>query len=491
MNEARRTVRNAGMLLAQRGLHLVAATLFALLVPRLMGPELFGRYSLLTSVSMWFALLSGLGAVSLMARTVPQFAVARDMLGLRKLVTNLLVLRASTGIFTATTYFLVIAFALGERDWRAAAFVAGGVFCSTVGNLCFSLFLGLNQAARWGMGDLLRRVLTLVGVLLGFPIAGLRGACVGFFAANVVVLIVGLAGAWRYLLWSSLDLRRSYLAPFLRTGTSFAAGNLLLALTQRSGETVVRLGTADFVQVGFYGAACSIYLTGAHALWQGAVAFAPLLMTLLHEGDAAAVASWLERILKWMTIVASMAGIATLLLGEDLVSLVLGHAYQPVIASLRPLSLALFAVAVSSVGRLSALVVDRPGLSATAAGVELVTFWGLGSVLASRSGAEGMAIAALIGTTLYGAIITWRMWGLLPYSPRSALSAAALALILVPVVALRGNWWTNTLLFALSVTAYAGLLLWRRVVTSGEIAALGRTVWRHRDVAAPQPTELP
>ena len=45
-----------------------------------MGPDLFGRYALLTSVSMWFAMLSGLGAVSLMTRTVPQFTAAGDTL---------------------------------------------------------------------------------------------------------------------------------------------------------------------------------------------------------------------------------------------------------------------------------------------------------------------------------------------------------------------------------------------------------------------------
>lgn len=70
MSEARQTVRNAGWLVAQRGLHVLTATLVAMLVPRLMGPGVFGRYALLTSVSMWFAMLSGLDAVSLMTRTV-------------------------------------------------------------------------------------------------------------------------------------------------------------------------------------------------------------------------------------------------------------------------------------------------------------------------------------------------------------------------------------------------------------------------------------
>ena len=486
MSEARQTVRNAGWLVVQRGLHLAGATLFALVVPRLMGPEVFGRYSLLTSVSMWFAMLSGLGAVSLMTRVVPQFTAAGDSVGLRKLVTNLLVLRAFTGAFTATGYFLIVALALGEPDYLAAILVAVGVFTRTVGNLCYSLFLGLNQAARWGLGDLMRRVLTLAGVLIGFPIAGLRGACAGFAVANVIVLVLGLAGA----LAATCCGRRStcaarYLAPYLRTGTSFAAGNLLLALAQRSGETVVRLATANYMQVGYYGAAYSIYLTGAHALWQGALSFGPLLVRLLATGQLSEVTSWLERLLKWMFIVASLASLATLLMGDTLVPLVLGAAYRPVADCLWPLVLALFALAVSSIGRLSALALDRPGLSATAAAVELVTFWGLGTVLASRFGALGMAVAALAGTIGYAAVVSWRVHGELPYSPRSAVTAAGLALVFVPLVLFRGSWLVNTVLLAVTVVGYLGLLLWRRVITVGEIAALRRVVQRRGPTPVP------
>ena len=123
------------------------------------------------------------------------------------------------------------------------------------GAYCFSLFLGLNQAARWGLGDLARRTLTLGGVLVGYPMAGLRGACAGLLAANLVVLIAGLVGVRPYLRWSAIDFRREYLGPYLKIGTSFAAGNLLLGLAQHSGETVVRMASDDYAQVGFFGAA--------------------------------------------------------------------------------------------------------------------------------------------------------------------------------------------------------------------------------------------
>lgn len=153
------------------------------------------------------------------------------------------------------TYLTIVVIALGEQDVVAAVFVAGGVLARTIGNLCFSLFLGLNQAARWGLGDLLRRWLTLAITLAVFPYAGLRGACLAYLIANVIVTAYGVVKTTAFLDWSRLDLTARYLSPYLRIGTYFAAGNLLLALVHRSGETLVRLTTDDYVQVGFYGAA--------------------------------------------------------------------------------------------------------------------------------------------------------------------------------------------------------------------------------------------
>jgi O-antigen/teichoic acid export membrane protein len=73
MNEAQITIRNAGFLLAQRGLHIVASLLLAVLVPRIMGPSNYGRYVLITSLSLWFLVLTDLGLTQVMGRYIPQF----------------------------------------------------------------------------------------------------------------------------------------------------------------------------------------------------------------------------------------------------------------------------------------------------------------------------------------------------------------------------------------------------------------------------------
>ncbi len=68
---------------------------------------------------MWFALLSGLGAVSMLTRSVPRMVAAGDEDGLRRLATSLAVLRAITGSCAAAGFFLIATLLLGEPDrWR-------------------------------------------------------------------------------------------------------------------------------------------------------------------------------------------------------------------------------------------------------------------------------------------------------------------------------------------------------------------------------------
>jgi O-antigen/teichoic acid export membrane protein len=60
-SSAQVTVRNAGLLIIQRGSIVISGLVFAALVPRLMGPQIYGQYTLLTSLALWIAIGSALG----------------------------------------------------------------------------------------------------------------------------------------------------------------------------------------------------------------------------------------------------------------------------------------------------------------------------------------------------------------------------------------------------------------------------------------------
>lgn len=476
VQEARIAVQNAGWLMAQRGLHVVAATLFAVVLPRLMGPDTFGRYALMTSISLWFAMFSGMSSAQLMGRFGPEFALQPGNENIQKFFGNLLVVRLGTGFFAAALYLLVTAFWFRELDGVTVAIVAGSVFFRTAAGLVFALFLGLNKAARWGMGDTLRRWLSLVLIVLGFYLGGLRGACLGLVVTELAVLGVGLRWAGPFLSWSQLRLDASYIAPYLRFSLYFFAANLLIAASQRSGEVLVRVVSGDYVEVGLFGVAFRVYLTVTQVIWNFSMAFAPLLTMMLAQGKEEEIKKWIEQLLRSTTVGGIFLIYGVLLMGDDLLPLLLGKAYQPVGRILLPLMFSLLSFVLTGVARILALAYDRPRVAVIGSAVHLAAFWALGWPLVSLSGSWGASVAMLGASVSCAAFFTWSMRQVLRYPIRNWGLAILLGAIFLPLALMRSSPLVNASLYVAFVIAYSVLLLWRRVVTAGELAAMRRAI---------------
>src|SRR5438034_1427762 len=148
-NGTRNTLRNAALVLVQRGAQLVGGVCFALVIPRLMGPEHYGRYALATSVAAWLALLSGLGLVNATTRYLPQLLARHETAVLQRLIGNLFTLRVISGLLAALLYLTV------GRWWRPAPdpvipmVEAVTALVQGLRGSLFSIFLGFNQAGQW------------------------------------------------------------------------------------------------------------------------------------------------------------------------------------------------------------------------------------------------------------------------------------------------------------------------------------------------------
>src|SRR5262249_52484699 len=151
--------------------------LFAALVPRLLGPTDFGRFALLGSTALWFAALSGFGSAQLMGRFVPVMVLREDGAVARRLLANLYALRALTGTAAAALYIGLARWWLPDLPLALVAPMAAGIAMASVARVPFAFFLGLNRAARWGMGEMARQWASLLFILAGTALLGLRGAC--------------------------------------------------------------------------------------------------------------------------------------------------------------------------------------------------------------------------------------------------------------------------------------------------------------------------
>ncbi|HEX9680277.1 MAG TPA: lipopolysaccharide biosynthesis protein [Anaerolineales bacterium] len=472
------TVRNAGLLIALRGLALAGGFVYAAVVPRTMGPLAYGQFALVTSLAVWFELASGLGIGQVIARETPSFRLRHDREGLEGFFGSLVTLRAASGLLAAAAYFILTRLWLKEIEPLVLAAVAAAVVVQSMGGTLYSFFLGLNQAARWGANDVLSRTVPILFLVSGYKLGGLPGACLGLLAGEAVVAGIALWWARPYLSRSGLRSSWRGLAPHLRFALGFYISTLVLAFFQRSGEPMVRIFSGDYAQVGYFGLAYAAYSAAEAVIPQLTMAFAPFLTALQLKGDPERVARWAERLARWLGVV----GIATIagafLVGEDLVPAVFGGDFKPVWIYLLPLALTLLPQAIGAVTRMLAVVYDRPGEVVRASFLRLALLWAVGPILVGRLGGAGASLAVFLAVTAYAAYLAWRMrpaarfpltrWGL----------TVALGFSFVPLIFLRSTWWLNVGLWGAFLVGYAALLLALRLISPDEVKSALQVIRR-------------
>lgn len=469
--QAHVTVRNAGWLVAQRGVHVLSGVVFAIVVPRLMGPTTYGQYALLASLAAWFVLLGTLGFAQIMGRFVPQFILQGSQASLRKFLSDLLTVRLFSGTIVAALYLLVMTLWLPEMDRLLLILLTGSVLLRGVTFYFFSIFLGLNQAARWASEQVLQRWLLLILLPLGFVLGGLRGACAGLLLADFIMLVIGVWWSKPHLAWPALRVNIRALAPYLQFGAIFFGTNLLTTAVQRSGEPLVRLVSGDYSQVGYYGAAASAYHSIALAMGQLTLSFAPLFTTLQTQGNVESLRTWIKRLLKLLAVAGVMVSFGAILLANDLVSFVFGPAYRPMAANLAPFALTLLPLGLSSVASVLALTHDRPMSTLIASGLKLAVFWGLGLPLVTALGSLGASWAMLIATLAQAGYLAWRLWDVLRAAMRPWWWTLGLGALTLPLVALKSSTVTNMMVYAAFALIYCTALFALRIMTPVEIAA--------------------
>lgn len=472
--EAHKTVRNAGWLLVQRSALIIGGVLFAVLIPRLMGPEIYGQYALLVSLALWCILAGTLGFAEVISRYMPPLFFAGDASGVKKLFANLLTVRLVSAASMAGLYLLITGLWLRDLDPWALGFVACYVFVRTISELYYLLFLGLNQAARRGMGELLSRWVTLLALPIGFYLGGLRGACLGLFLSEAVVLAIGVGWARRYVSWTDWRFNWRYLSPFLHFGLLFFASGFVSITARRTGEPLVKLISGDYVQVGYYGLAFNTYMMIALIIPTVVQSFVPLFTAFWERGRPDQLGHWVERLLGGLTALCVLILFGALLLGPDLVLIVFGAEYRPVAANLVPLTFGLLVVPLSSIARALCVVSENPKLALATAVIQLATFWGLAAPLIAWQGSLGACVALAGAEIVSGGYFTWRVQKHVRYSLRPWGVSILLSGLFLPLVHFRSSWMNNAGLYIVFLIGYGGLMVLFRVTRLEEIF----TIWR-------------
>jgi len=486
-NRENLAVRNVGLLLLFRILVLAGGAATAALLPRIMGPELFGRYALLSSLTQWFTFLGGMGIAQVVSRQVPAILQAKDDSGFRSLVGNLMGLRMLTGSLAAAIYLGVTLTWL--RDMNAWVVLLLGVALllrSPVG-ISFAVFLGQGRIARWALSDVIRQWGSLAFTVPAFLLFGFLGAGIGYLACELAVLALAITGMRAHLPMGAIRIRWRELSPHLRLGLLLYLSELILSATERSGESLLRIMTGSYVLVGHYGVANTIYFNAILALQQIATAFVPMFIALRAQSDFTEMSHWIERLLKWLGLGALLIFLGSVFLSRELVSLLFGPDYRGVEKNLVVLAGALVMHTLCFIGAAQALVFDRPLVLIVAGLVRLAVFWLVGLLLARSQGSFGMCLAMLAGVTCQAVFYVVQTRKVLALPLKRFLLQIALAFPPVSLVLLPVTGIGKVVLCLAALLGYIGLVSAFRLISSRELRTFREVLGNRRRGEAGMP----
>jgi len=472
----RTAIRNVSLLLLLRGLVVAGGVAAAALVPRTMGPATYGRYDLITMLTFWFTMLGGLGIGQVVSRQVPQLEHEGAKEKLRVLLGNLLMLLVLSSAVVAIFYFLTTRLWLRDLEWTVLLALSVAVLLRGPGTLCYSIFLGQGRIGRWAVPEVVRQWGSVAFALPCFLLGGLRGAVGGYLVSETVILVIGLAGARRSISRQALRLDLGAISPLLRVGLAFYASEIVLSALDRSGAVLVRAVTNDYAQVGLFGVSSQIFMAAVLSTNQIANSFVPLITILRAKHEDAELRLWIERLVKWLSLVATLGFLGSLILGKDIVPLVLGRAYAPVYPNLVAMAATLIFLPLIHACSLLALTHDRPSLLFKAALVRLLCFWGLGVPLIVHWGSLGACIAVGFATAMQSAYLLAKHSALVGPAFRRFAVVVGVGLSFAPAALLRASVPVNVALYLAVVSGYLFVLRAMGAISAGELRALIRAL---------------
>lgn len=410
-----------------------------MLLLRHLGVVDFGRYATVAAVlgivsGITDAGLTAVGARELSVRPPSErAAVLRNLVALRLVVTPL-------GVAAAVLFMV----AAGFDSTLAYATLLGGagvVLVNTQATMMLPLSVELRLGALTAF-EVTRSALTLAGVAI---LVALGAGLLPFFGVQVVIGALVLAATPLVLRGAGLlpALDRALARMLVREALPLAAALAMNVVYFRVLVLLTALvGTAT--ATGYFGTSFRIFevLFGLPLLVLSVAL--PVLAVAGQEDDAR-----LRYSLQRLTEVALIASIALVLvivaLAEPAIVLLAGEEFRGAVPVLQIQAVALLPVFVGQAWQLGLVAVRRQAALGWASAVALVLVTGLGLALIPSYGAEGAAVAAVVGETALAVLVFWFL--------RRARPAVAPTLGLTPRVLVAGALAAPLLLVPIALVA--------------------------------------
>jgi O-antigen/teichoic acid export membrane protein len=470
--DTRQTIRTVSLGTFWRAFRYPFILLSALLIPRLMGDAVYGRYAFFMSVYLVLDVVADVGVTQTCGRFVPGFRdrpredaahFLHGMLGYGLLIS------AAVGLLGGGGLWLARRALFPPAGWVVLGLLL--VLAKTEGTL-FAFLFGRNEVARYSAKEALRSAGTFGFVAALFVPFGFTGALWGLVASECLLLA---AAAWWTRDVLACPVRPIPLAAFrgyLGFGLAFYAPALLFSLLQRAGNIVIQFLTGSPREVAYFDIGNQFLMLTSTFLGLIVATLLPSLATLHAREDHARIRRWQRTVMTYCGVLVWFAFAVLAALGRHVIPRLLGPEFAPVYPAARILAVAAVPLMIGYAGMNFALLEKEPRvyLAAVLAGCGVML--AASGVLVPRLHAVGAAWASVLGYAVFGAVFLARYRG-----PLAEVLAGFWKVLAVGAVPAAATLWPLPALPSVALLAgmsavYLGALAAMRLVRGSDVAAI-------------------
>ncbi len=474
--DARAMGRSLSLISLNKLVQLLGGVLWAAIIPRWLGPEVYGRFALAMSISLLLWWVGDFGGLEVFGRFLPGLA-ERDPGAARRLFGQMFLLRCPVGL-SLVPFMLIVGPLIAP--WLAgwpAALVGLAAGLHIISWTSYHTLYARKEMGKWAV-ELSWRLITQVPLVLLLGRWGLTAQMAAYTLNELIYLLLGLW--WTRNDFSRAGLRpdRRFLRPYLAVGLGFWVTNVGLIVLFRAGTTLVQLFTGDAAEVSYYDLALVVFFLIYTIVDQLIRAFLPMVSTFKEEGQDERVGTWLQIVAQWSAALGILFVVVVHYTAAWIMPFILGVAYSRSAAVLQVMLLALPALALVSVGTVATAVraSARAKLIAILGGI--VAFGGSSPWLIARFQAIGAAWALAVGLVVYAVVLFAFIRHDLRLRWSALLGLMALALPLLALRPLIGERFGLALTLSLLATVgYVGLALILRLLSPAPLRLVPRLLF--------------
>ncbi len=400
--EAKAMGRNLSLISINKAVQLMGGALWALIVPRWLGPDAYGKFALAMSLSLLLWWVGDFGGLEVFGRHMPRL-IARDREAAKKLFGQTFLLRLMVGL---TLPLAMLPVGPLIAPWLAgwpAFFIGLSAGLHIISWTSYHLLYATKQMGKWST-ETSWRVTTQLPLILLVGARGLAAQMASYTANEVIYLALALHWTKAWFTRKALRPDFRFLRPYLRMGLGFWATNIGLIILFRSGTLLVQLITKDSVQVSYFDLSLTVFFLVFTIIDQLLRAFLPTVSEFKEGGQHQRAGHWLQIVTQWGAALAVVAVVAVQYTADWIMPFVLGSAYEESAQVLKVMLLSLPAIVVVGVGTVATAMHENPLHKLIALTAGILTFWLTSIHLAGRMAAVGAAWAMTLGLAVYALV---------------------------------------------------------------------------------------